>query len=291
MTTAALSISVQKVESEIGMAIFNRDKKPLELTEAGKLYVENIEQTMYQEEELLRKINDLSELRTGFLRVGGTHYFNSYILPPIFTEFHQKWPGISLEIIEDGSYELLDKLKENKIDLTFNCSLSHMSTFRRTPAFQDNILLAVPATFNVNQTLYDSALTAKDVMFRKHLLPDCPSITLESLSHTPFILLTEKNNLYTRSMSMFKQANIMPIVSTKVSQLVTAYHLASAGMAATFISNWMVLYEHNNMLYYKLEYKEATRVFDVVTSSKNYLSKPQNAFISLFTTYYKPYLR
>ena len=143
MTQPALSISVQKVENEIGMPLFNRDKKPLELTEAGKLYVEKIQQIQHLENELSQQLNDLTSLQTGNLRVGGSHYFNSYILPPVIADFKKKWPGINLLLTEAGSYELLDMLKEDLIDLTFNCTPDSHDKLRRMPGFQDTILLAV----------------------------------------------------------------------------------------------------------------------------------------------------
>lgn len=52
------------------MPLFNRDKKPLELTEAGKLYVEKIQQIQHLENELSQQLNDLTSLQTGNLRVG-----------------------------------------------------------------------------------------------------------------------------------------------------------------------------------------------------------------------------
>ena len=122
MTQPALSISIQKVENEIGMPLFNRDKKPLELTEAGQLYIEKIRQIMHLENELSQQLNDLTDLKTGQLRIGGSHYFNSYILPPVIADFKKKWPGIDLELTEAGSYELLTMLKDDLIDLTFNCT-------------------------------------------------------------------------------------------------------------------------------------------------------------------------
>ena len=83
LTQPALSISVQKVEHELGLSLFNRDKKPLELTEAGKIYIQKIEQIQHLEEELSAQLNDLTDLKTGSLKIGGTHYFNAYILPPV----------------------------------------------------------------------------------------------------------------------------------------------------------------------------------------------------------------
>ena len=78
LTQPALSISVQKVEHEVGMPLFNRDKKPLEITEAGMIYIQKIEQIQHLEQELAMQLNDLTDLKTGHLRVGGTH------LMPIF---------------------------------------------------------------------------------------------------------------------------------------------------------------------------------------------------------------
>ena len=122
LTQPALSISVQKVEREIGMPLFNRDKKPLELTEAGEVYIQKIEQIEHLEEELSMQLNDLTDLKTGHLRIGGTHYFNAYILPPVIAAYKKKFPGINLQLTEAGSWELINMLKEKQIDLTFNCT-------------------------------------------------------------------------------------------------------------------------------------------------------------------------
>ena len=160
MTQPALSISIQKVENEIGMPLFNRDKKPLELTEAGQLYIEKIRQIMHLENELSQQLNDLTDLKTGQLRIGGSHYFNSYILPPVIADFKKKWPGIDLELTEAGSYELLTMLKDDLIDLTFNCTPDPHDKLRRIPGFQDTILLAVSTRFPANNCLTDAAVPA-----------------------------------------------------------------------------------------------------------------------------------
>lgn len=290
MTQPALSISVQKVENEIGMPLFNRDRQPLELTEAGKLYIKKIQQIQHLEEELTQQLGDLSNLRTGFLRIGGSHYFNSYILSPVLGGFRKKWPGVQLGLTEAGSYELLDMLKDNQIDLTFNCTPSPKDNFRRTPGFQDTILLAVPVSLPVNISLKSYALTASDILARRYEDPDCPSVTLDPFGQTPFVLLTSGNNLFSRCTAWFAAAEITPVVSMQVSQLVTAYHLARSGIGATFVSNWMITNNHPEMVYYKIDSPLSVRVFDIVSSGKNYLSNAQKAFIELFKAYYKQYM-
>lgn len=286
MTQPALSISVQKVENEIGMPLFNRDRQPLELTEAGKLYIQKIEQIQHLENELAQQLGDLSNLQTGSLRIGGSHYFNSYILPPVLSGFRKKWPGIELNLVEAGSYELLNMLKDNQVDLTFNCTPSPKDNFRRTPGFQDTILLAVPISFPVNDVLKQSALTAGDILARRYEDADCPAITLERFGQTPFILLTPGNNLFSRCSTWFDEAGIIPLISMQVSQLVTAYHLARSGIGAAFVSSWMITGNHPEMVYYKIDSPLSLRIFDIVTSGKNYLSNAQKAFIGLFKAYY-----
>lgn len=287
LTQPALSISIQKVEREIGMPLFNRDKKPLELTEAGRLYIKKIEEIQHLEEELRAQLNDLTDLKTGRLRIGGTHYFNAYILPPVLSAYKRRFPGIQLELTEGGSWELLDMLKENKIDLTFNCTPQAADKLRRTPSFHDTILLAVPVHFPVNSLLKDYAMSSQDVLARRFNDPQCPAISLKAFADTPFIMLTPGNNLFQRSMSFFEEANITPNITLQVSQLVTSFHLAQAGIGAAFVSDWLLTNVHPEMLYYKIDSPASVRIFDIVTSGKNYLSHAQKAFIELFQEYYQ----
>lgn len=49
----------------------------------------------------------------------------------------------------------------------------------------------------------------------------------------------------------------------------------------------MVIGKHPEMVYYKIDSPLASRVFDIVTPGKNYLSNAQKAFIALFQEYYK----
>lgn len=100
-------------------------------------------------------------------------------------------------------------------------------------------------------------------------------------------MLTPGNNLFQRSMGFFEEANITPNITLQVSQLVTSFHLAQAGIGATFVSDWLLTNVHPEMLYYKIDSPASVRIFDIVTSGKNYLSHAQKAFIELFQEYYQ----
>lgn len=287
LTQPALSIAVQKVEEEIGMPLFDRSQKPLGVTEAGRIYVEKIRQMQILEDELRLQLQDLSELNVGKIRIGGSSYFISYILPPVLTQYRAKYPGIKLDIIEAGAYELKEMLKEQKLDLTFISQPNHESLFKNFPAFQDRILLAVPASFPVNKMLKEFSMTSKEILHGHHLRFECPTINLASFSDTPFVLLEPHYNLRQRTDSFFDASGIRPLVSIEVAQIVTAYSLALAGIGATFIPDRIITDRPDALLYYKIVFPQVIRDMNIVTNKKSYISRAVQLFIEMFTGYYR----
>ena len=118
ITQPALSMAVKKIESEIGMSIFDRATRPLKLTETGKIYIEAIEKFLTLEEDMNNKIHDIQELKSGNICIGGSHYINAYVLPDALTKYSALYPGIKINLIEASSAVLAEMLDEIKIDLT-----------------------------------------------------------------------------------------------------------------------------------------------------------------------------
>lgn len=271
LTQPALSIAVHKVEQSIGMPLFDRGHKPLQLTDAGRIYVDTIKKMLLLEKEQQQKLNDIQNLVTGSIRLGGTHYLNAYILPNILASFNRQYPGVELQIMERSAYELSNMLAERQLDITFNCSPQFVQDFPRYEMFEDRILLAVPVDDPFNRRYAGLALTAGQVMAGAQRRPDCPKLPLRALAEPELILLRKGNNLYERAWEMFDAAGITPKVKLDLNQLVTAYHLAEAGMAATFVSGRIVKAPSDKLRFYALDSPLATRLF--------YILLPRHAYI------------
>lgn len=284
LTQPALSIAIQRIESSVGMPLFDRTRRPLQPTQAGKIYIAMIKQMQELEFDLKRQLQDIRDLNTGDLKIGGSHYLNAYILPPVLTSFSHKYPGIRLELVENSSDQLSAMLLERELDLTFSCNTAFMDNLEKYPAFYDHVLLAVPVNHPVNAKIADARLSSNDIMLGKHLSADCPVVSLSHFNEVEFILLTPGNNLYDRCSQMFQEADFVPHIKLMLAQLATAYHLAASGYAATFISDRLIHTNTDQLAFYNIQSGLTKRLFYILLPNRNYTTHATKEFIQYFLT-------
>ena len=270
MSQPALSIAVKRVEEAIGAEIFDRSRRPLALTEAGQAYIDTLHYIRYLEEDLFHRIEDLRGLQTGTLRLGGTHFLNCYIFAPILAEFSRQYPGIQLELFEDSSLKLQGCLQRRDLDLTLSCAPEIVEQFEHKPAFYDHVLLAVHRDIPLTQELNSFALTAEDVMKRRHLEADCPHVDLTYFQDVEFILLRQGNNLFDRGQKMFREAGFDPKIKMTISQMVTSYRLADNALGAVFISDRLVRSKHSNLRFFNIHSEYTDRLFYFLQPKRDY---------------------
>lgn len=288
LSQPTLSIAIRKIEEYLGTSLFDRSTNPLKLTDAGAIYIEKIKKIMAIEEDLYSEINDLSKLETGHIRIGGTQYFNSYILPLALQKFNSLYPGITIELKEDNSAKISDSLLEGSIDLMFSCNITDNNEFISKKVFRDELILAVPSNFSINDDLSKYALSKEMIVNDLHLSNNCSCVPIEKFKTTPFLLLTQENNLYHRAISICNDAGFNPIIKMYLDQLVTAFNLSCTGLGATFVSALLVKNNpnSNDMTYYKISSPLTTRYFNAITKKDKYMSNAVKEFIDIITNIY-----
>lgn len=270
LTQPALSMAIHKLEKELGMPLFDRKHRPLQLTDAGRIYLDTVRKMQQLEREQQQKLQDIRNLVTGTIRLGGTHFLNAYILPELLVAYNRRYPGVTLEITENSSYALGEMLARRELDMTFSCKPELIRQYPHYPMFRDHVLLAVPREAAIHRQHGSVALTARQVVEGRHLDEDCPKAPLAWFAGEDFILLSQGNNLHERAWQMFREAGIQPRIKLVLNQLVTAFHMAEAAMGVTFVSD-RIIYPHNDrLLYYPLQSPVADRQFHILL--------PRNAY-------------
>ena len=279
LTQPALSIAVKRVEETVGAELFDRKSRPLSLTEAGRAYIETIERVQVLEEDLQRRIGDLNHLISGSLHIGGTHYLNAYILAPILSGFSRKYPGVKLEITEQGAASLNKALAARDLDLIFSCDPEMVTHYPGRPIFSDNILLAVHEDRPLPDEVWKMGLSAEEVMQGLHLKPETPSVPLSAFRDLEFILLSPGNNLCERSRIMFEEAGFTPRIRMSISQMVTSYRFADNDLGAAFISDRLVRSPRSHLRFYRIDSEQTERVFCALLPHRSYTPRAAQVFL------------
>ena len=151
----SLSANVKRVEKRIGYPIFDRSTKPLSLTPCGRQYIQSVEKILAIQNEFANFVNDLGELKTGSLVLGGSNLFSSFILPSLIAEFARLHPQITINLIEESTSHLTEMLQQGTVDLVLENTALDSTIFDKKIYREDHLLLAVPKDFSINQKLTD----------------------------------------------------------------------------------------------------------------------------------------
>ncbi|MEZ9701707.1 LysR substrate-binding domain-containing protein [Vibrio sp. 10N.261.46.E12] len=107
---AKVSRSVSKVESKLGVSIFNRTTRRVELTEEGRQFVDSVRLGLQMIQSAEEEIVSRGELPKGRLRVDAASPFVFHQLVPLVQSFKEAYPDIELELTSnEGFVDLLEK--------------------------------------------------------------------------------------------------------------------------------------------------------------------------------------
>ena len=283
ISQSSLSATIKKIEKRIGVEIFDRSTTPIGLTEYGVEYIKSVEKIMDIEADFQSHVLQLDELLTGQLSIGGSSNSLSHTIPPIISGFTKLYPGISLRLIEGGSYQLEKQLSDGILDLAIDNRVFPPEHFSRLPLFQECLLLAVPRSFSINEKLQSWQLTSEDVHNMKHRQDDFPAVPLDAFRNEPFLFLRSGNDTRHRADKLCSYYGFTPHVVLKLDQQLTAHNLACYGMGIAFISDWVINHSKsdNNLIYYKLNPELTNREVSIFYKSSRYLTRGMREFLRI----------
>ena len=279
----SLSARIKKIEEIIGEPLFDRSTTPLQLTEVGKVYIEAAEEITQIEQRVENYINDLAGLKTGNLAVGASTLFAAYVVPSLITQFNQKFPDVHIQLIEGNTAELEEMLGSNALDFVIDNYHYDSIQYNKELYCEENILLAVPKHFAVNEELGMYQLSYKNIKNKNYLNQKYPAVPLGRFADLPFIMLTQGNDTRTRGDRLCRNVGFKPNIVLEFNQQSTAYMASSTQLGATFISDILVsqLPTFENLVYYKLDGEEAKRKVFFYYKTHKYKTRVMEEFVRM----------
>ncbi|WP_026450172.1 LysR family transcriptional regulator [Aequorivita capsosiphonis] len=116
VTQPTLSMQIQKLEDELDILIFDRSKKPIELTEVGKKIVEQARNIVNESERMQDVVDQEKGFIGGTFKLGIIPTIMPTLLPMFLKNFSNRYPKVQLKIEELNTDEIITKISDGYLD-------------------------------------------------------------------------------------------------------------------------------------------------------------------------------
>ncbi len=216
---SALSVTVRKLEQELGVRLIDRTKRGAAVTSEGRSFMERAAQVERQVHDLELEMHELRGLARGEVSVGIPAMLAAYAFPPIIAAFRKRHPGLTLSVHADGARSIQGRIAAGELDVGIVARQGIAESLVFRPLLQDEVVVCVA---------------------RGHPLAAKRSVRIEDLADVPLLLFREGFLQRALLEDAFAARGLVPRVtfeSNLVSLLVDA---AARGTGATTLLRMVV---------------------------------------------------
>lgn len=280
----ALSSQLKKLESALGTVLFDRTKQPLEITEAGKVYLDYALKHQALSREFMQQIADIEDLKAGKITIGGAASFNISYLPKTVAEFAQRYSGIDIEIVDGNIPEITNKALNGQVDIFIAPTIDLDDRLQYEELLQEKIFLCVPPQWKINNELADKEIGLKNIMsgdYEKN--GEIKIVDFICFKDCPFILLKKDQHIGHTMSRLFKKYGFEPKKYVTAEQTMTSYGLTLAGVGISLMTESTIKNSNFKVCpkFYMADPLICSRKIYAVYSKQKYLSKAARIFMTI----------
>ncbi|WP_298428990.1 LysR substrate-binding domain-containing protein [Ottowia sp.] len=116
ITQSALSESIRQLEGALGVRLFDRTTRTVGLTDAGAMFLEDVQLVLEALEQGLRRMDDLTALRGAEVRIAAAPSVLASVVLPSLPGLRRRYPGIRVQLYEEGADAIARVVREGRVD-------------------------------------------------------------------------------------------------------------------------------------------------------------------------------
>lgn len=238
ITQPSLSKAVSRLEKELGIELFHRTKRTVQLTEAGRVFFKEARRVLEDVEHATEAARRAAEGEIGALEVGFFSPAIYGILPEIIKTYRDRFPDVKVTLHEWTSAVQMERLREGKIEVGF----------MRAPVDDEELI-----TEHVSHEPIVAALPEDHPQARREVVPP------EELADDPFIMVPrhKEPNSFDRYVSICQRAGFSPKTTQEVFEIHAIVGLVATGMGVAFVPGSIRSLKRPGLVYRPLEDPEA----------------------------------
>ncbi|MCD8330168.1 MAG: LysR family transcriptional regulator, partial [Lachnospiraceae bacterium] len=216
-----LSLQLKALEDELGVQLFERDKRNLTITHEGLILKERAVEILALVNDTVRELQNLGTDAQGTIHIGTISSACSHLLPDRIVRFRQDHPNVDFQVFEGNSVRVIEMLESGEVDLgivrePFNTSIYN------SVLLKDDILGDDEADFFVA------------VGLPSFFDDDADTVSLTDLKGKPLILHRRYNDMLT---NYCRQKGFSPNTICQNNELASSLSWAEAGIGVALVAN------------------------------------------------------
>lgn len=238
VTQPTLSAMIQKLEEELDVKIFNRDRKKITPTRIGKKIIRQAQVVLNETQCIKEVVADETDSMNGNLHIGILPTVAPYLVPDLIYHFRKNYPHVSLFIDEKENKSLIQDLHYGNLDIILTTPPENLNGLLEVPIYTEKFVVYFSEAYDqVKGHLTDTLLPPEQMWILKegHCMPnggmdfcknkDIGNHIYEAGSIETLIKIVDRNGGYTiipelhiASLTEKQKAHILPLQVTPPAQ-------------------------------------------------------------------------
>ncbi|MBV9038593.1 MAG: LysR family transcriptional regulator [Acidobacteriaceae bacterium] len=255
----AFTVQIKQLEEELGVRLLDRNTRSVHLTRIGKELAPVVERLLREIESVVADTQALSAKSTGAVTIAALPSVSATLLPPVISQFHRQYSGITFRLREGAEKRILMLVKSEEADFGIGCVDEADPEIHFEPLFTDWMSAVCAA---------DSKLSRKK------------SVELKDLVSHPLILTDRESSVRRLVDRAFTSMGYPVTPAQEVTYMATALGMVKAGLGVAILpSSALELKELRSLKARPIHHEQLHRTVGVIQKAHHSLSPASGSFL------------
>ncbi len=229
-----LSKQIRQLEAEMGVTLLQRTNRHIELTDAGRVFLEKAKQILLATSSAVTETQRTQRGEIGKLAVGFFEHTSYTLLPPILRAYRQRYPTVDVQLRWFPVIEQVNALERGDVDISFIRPVAKFDDIASETLLKERFVLALPSD---------------------HRLASADAVNLKDCAEERFIVYTQRlaPDFYAMISRLCAVAGFVPQIALEVGQVYTTLGLVSSGAGIAFVPESVQRVRFENVTYKPLK--------------------------------------
>lgn len=208
VSQSALTVQIQQLEETLGVKLFDRNKRRVALTDAGRQVLAPLQRIVIDSEAIVSQTREITGLRRGIVSIALLPSVASGILAEVISRFTAAHPGVLIKINDVVANRVIEQVRNDDVDFGIGIMTRPDRDIVTSLLFTDRLFAFLPA---------------------RHPLSSRSAVSLSQLSEHPLVLTAMDSSVRTLLEDAMQKSSLHAIPAFEVNYMSTSLSLVRAG--------------------------------------------------------------